>query len=83
MVGENDSNAGDPALPPAKLDPVPKPLQSDPLVKIDYDIVYVRAPRFITGNDGKLRSSTWPEIGHPTNMTSPASNARTSNSPHQ
>src|SRR5262245_42071406 len=60
--------AGDPALPPAKLDPVPKPLQSDPSVKIDYDIVYVRAPRFITGKDGKTRPSAWPEIAHPFNI---------------
>src|SRR6516225_5307902 len=60
--------AGDPALPPAKLDPVPKPLKSDPSVKIDYDIVYVRAPRFVPGHDGKQRPSAWPEIGHPTNI---------------
>src|SRR5262249_33696858 len=55
------------ALPPPKLDPVPKPLASDKDVKIDYDIVYVRAPRFITQN-GKDRPSRWPEIGHPTNI---------------
>src|SRR6476660_126885 len=60
--------ADDLALPPAKLDPTPKPLKSDPSVKIDYDIVYVRAPRFITGTDGKQRPSAWPEIGHPTNI---------------
>jgi hypothetical protein len=60
--------AGDRALPPAKLDPVPKPLKSDPTVKVDYDIVYVRAPRFVTGKDGKQRPSAWPEIGHPTNI---------------
>ena len=60
--------AGDPALPPAKLDPVPKPLKSDPSVKVDYDIVYVRAPRFVTLNNGKQRPSAWPEIGHPTNI---------------
>ncbi len=55
-------------LPPAKLDPVPKPLASDPSVKIDYDIVYVRAPRFVPGRDGKQRPSAWPEIAHPTNI---------------
>ncbi len=60
--------AADPALPPPKLDPVPKPLASDPRVKIDYDIVYVRAPRFVTAADGKKRPSAWPEIGHPTNI---------------
>jgi hypothetical protein len=60
--------AQDPALPPTKLDPTPKPLKSDPSVKVDYDIVYVRAPRFVTTNDGKQRPSAWPEIGHPTNI---------------
>jgi hypothetical protein len=52
----------------AKIDPHPKPLASDPSVKIDYDIVYVRAPRFVPGRDGKPRPSAWPEIGHPTNI---------------
>ena len=60
--------AADPALPPEKLDPVPKPLASDPSVKLDYDIVYVRAPRFVPGRDGKQRPSAWPEIAHPTNI---------------
>src|SRR5262245_33315007 len=55
-------------LPPAKLDPTPKPLASDPAVKIDYDIVYVRAPRFVPGRNGKPRPSAWPEIAHPTNI---------------
>jgi hypothetical protein len=57
----------DPALPPPKIDPVPKPLRSDPSVKVDYDIVYVRAPRFVLRN-GKERPSAWPEIGHPTTI---------------
>src|SRR5687767_8192310 len=60
--------AADPALPPDRIDPVPKPLKSDPSVKIDYDIVYVRAPRFVPGRDGKQRPSAWPEIAHPTNI---------------
>src|SRR5262245_38662658 len=60
--------AADPALPPEKLDPVPKPLKSDPSIKLDYDIVYVRAPRFVLGKDGKQRPSAWPEIAHPTNI---------------
>src|SRR5437899_7661192 len=55
-------------FPPAKIDPQPKPLASDPSVKIDYDIVYVRAPRFVPGRDGKQRPSAWPEIAHPTNI---------------
>src|SRR5690348_11897362 len=60
--------AVDPALPPAKLDNVPKPIAKDPSVKLDYDIVYVRAPRFVRGPNGKPRPSAWPEIGHPTNI---------------
>src|SRR5262245_42289981 len=60
--------AADPALPPEKLDPVPKPLRADSSVKIDYDIVYVRAPRFVPGREGKQRPSAWPEIAHPTNI---------------
>jgi hypothetical protein len=60
--------AADRPLPPAKLDVVPKPVASDPSVKIDYDIVYVRAPRFVTGQDGKQRPSAWPEVGHPTSI---------------
>lgn len=55
-------------FPPDKLDPTPKPLASDASVKIDYDIVYVRAPRFLPGRDGKQRPSAWPEIAHPTNI---------------
>ena len=57
----------DPALPAPRIDPVPKSLASDKTVKIDYDIVYVRAPRFVMKN-GKERPSAWPEIGHPTNI---------------
>ncbi len=56
------------AFPPDKLDPIPKALESDPSVKVDYDIVYVRAPRFVAGSDGRLRPSAWPEIAHPTNI---------------
>src|SRR5689334_9566481 len=55
------------ALPAPKIDPVPKPLASDKDVKIDYDIVYVRAPRYVMKN-GKEKPSAWPEIGHPTNI---------------
>src|SRR5262249_45368821 len=57
-----------PDYPPEKLDPYPKPVASDPSVKLDYDIVYVRAPRFVPGREGKPRPSAWPEIAHPTNI---------------
>ncbi len=60
--------SADPALPPAKLDITPRPLASDPSVKIDYPIVYVRAPRYIERPDGKKKPSAWPEIAHPTNI---------------
>jgi Hydrazine synthase alpha subunit middle domain len=60
--------AAERAFPPAKLDVLPKPIASDPTVRLDYPIVYVRAPRFVVGTDGKQRPSAWPEIGHPTNI---------------
>src|SRR4051794_25577180 len=60
--------AADPALPPSKINAVPRPLSSDPSVKVDYDIVYVRAPRFVPGRNGKPRPSAWPEIAQPTNI---------------
>jgi hypothetical protein len=47
----------------------PKPIASDPTVKYDYDIVYVRAPRFLKGKDGKEHASAWAEIGHPYNVS--------------
>jgi hypothetical protein len=56
----------DPAQPAPKIDPVPKPLASDKSVKIDYDIVHVRAPRYVMRN-GKEEPSAWPEIAHPIN----------------
>src|SRR5262245_49525184 len=61
-------SSADSAMPPAKLDITPKPVGSDPSVKLDYDIVYVRAPRFVPGRNGKPRPSAWPEIAHPTNI---------------
>ncbi len=53
---------------PVKLDPVPKPLASDPAVKLDYDIVYVRAPRFYKATNGRNIPTAWPEFGHPTRI---------------
>src|SRR5262249_52917097 len=58
--------AADP--PPPKLDPVPKPLASDPSVKLNYDIVYVRAPRSFKSPAGKNVPTAWPEFGHPTRI---------------
>src|SRR5262245_26377108 len=55
--------------PKRPLDVHPKPIGSDKTVKYDYDIVYVRAPRFVKASDGKERPSAWPEIGHPYNIS--------------
>src|SRR5215207_9160787 len=41
----------------------PKPFASDPSVKLDYDIVYVRAPR-----KGDAVGTNWPEISNPVFM---------------
>jgi Hydrazine synthase alpha subunit middle domain len=55
--------------PQRPLNVKPRPIADDKTVKYDYDIVYVRAPRFEKGDDGKERpASVWPEIGHPYNL---------------
>ena len=54
------------AQPPDASGPInvsPKPLASDKAVKIDYDIVYVRAPR-----NGDKVGTNWPEISNPVFM---------------
>src|SRR5262249_17783011 len=44
----------------------------DKAVHYDYDIVYVRAPRFVQGSDGKDRQAqVWPNAGEPTNLRAP------------
>src|SRR5688572_8032382 len=59
--------AADATKPPEKLDPVPKPLASDASVKLTYDIVYVRAPRYRKVGDREIPTA-WPEFGHPTRI---------------
>ena len=56
--------------PPQKpLDLKPRPIADDKTVEYDYDIVYVRAPRFVKGNDGKQQpAEVWPGTGHPFNL---------------
>src|SRR4051812_22781535 len=44
----------------ASLDVRPRPIASDPSVRWDYDIVYVRAPR-----NGDDVGTNWPEIANP------------------
>ena len=49
--------------PPDVTGPInitPKPVASDKSVKLDYDIVYVRAPR-----KGDAVGTNWPEISNP------------------
>ncbi len=57
--------------PQRPLNVKPRPIAEDKSVKYDYDIVYVRAPRFgkTKNKDGKDRpAAVWPEIGHPYNL---------------
>ncbi len=58
----------DEQLPQGPLDCQPKPIAADPTIKYDYDIVYVRAPRFEKekGPKGQDRPTRWAEVGHPT-----------------
>jgi hypothetical protein len=55
--------AAQPKGPPEKPDPNPRPLSSDPSVKLDYDIVYVRAPR-PRGGGQNIR---WADVLHSVN----------------
>src|SRR5262249_40163851 len=56
-----------PAPRPLRVDP--PPIASDRTVKYDYDIVYVRAPRFVKGSDGKEhQAQVWPNAAEPTNL---------------
>lgn len=56
------------AQPPAAdvsgpINVTPKPLAADKTIKLDYDIVYVRAPR-----NGDKVGTNWPEISNPVYM---------------
>lgn len=50
-----------PVAPPRTLNISPKPVATDPAVRIDYDIVYVRMPR-----KGDAVGTSWAEIANPT-----------------
>jgi hypothetical protein len=58
--------------PQRPLNVKPPPIADDKTVTYDYDIVYVRAPRWVNdkdSKDGKQRPApVWPEIGHPYNL---------------
>src|SRR5213075_3191471 len=52
---------------PLRVDP--SPINSDKSVIYDYDLVYVRAPRFVTGKDGKDHQAlVWPNAAEPENL---------------
>lgn len=58
--------AAEPSGRPTKLDANPKHFSKDPSVKLDYDIVYVRAPRTVEGRDGQRRQAdVWPDASNP------------------
>src|ERR1044072_6738398 len=47
----------------------PQPIASEPSIKYDYDIVYVRAPRTAKDRSGKERlAMVWPDASEPFNM---------------
>src|SRR5262249_50237175 len=49
---------------PLRVDP--PHVSTDKAVKIDYDIVYVRAPRTVNGKDGKdVQAMVWPNAAEP------------------
>jgi hypothetical protein len=52
---------------PLRVDP--PAISTDKSVKYDYDIVYVRAPRFVKGKGGKDRQAqVWPNAAEPGNL---------------
>jgi hypothetical protein len=58
--------------PPRRLRVDPPHIATDRTVRYDYDIVYVRAPRFVKGKDGKdHQAPVWPNAGEPLNLRAP------------
>src|SRR5262245_39295391 len=56
-----------PAQRPLRVDP--QSIASDPSVKCDYDMVYVRAPRTMKDRGGKERlAMVWPDASEPFNL---------------
>jgi hypothetical protein len=59
-------------LPQRPLRVNPPPISTDKTVKYDYDIVYVRAPRFVKGADGKdHQAMVWPDASNPLGLHAP------------
>jgi len=64
--------AGQDKPPKRPLRVNPPHISTDKTVKYDYDIVYVRAPRFVKDKDGTNRpASVWPNAGEPANLRAP------------
>src|SRR5262245_25895782 len=63
LVGFSLALAQPPADTPGTINITPKHVSTDPAVKLDYDIVYVRAPR-----KGDAVGTNWPEISNPVFM---------------
>ncbi len=58
--------AGQEKPPQRKLRVDPPSIVTDKSIKYDYDIVYVRAPRFVKGKDGTdVQAQVWPDAGAP------------------
>src|SRR4051794_9430054 len=63
---------GQEKAPQRPLRTEPRPVAADQEVKYDYDLVYVRAPRVVTGPDGKERQApVWPNAADPTDLRAP------------
>ncbi len=50
---------------PKQFNIKPKPIKTDPSIRYDYDIVYVRSPRWVEER-GKKRPARWAEFAYPT-----------------
>ena len=63
------SEDADDKPPQRPLNVEPRPIAGDKSIKYDYDIVYVRAPRFVKNKEGKDQPAlVWPDARHPTKI---------------
>src|SRR5262245_49645558 len=62
------ADADDTKPPQRPLNVKPRPVADDKSIKYDYDIVYVRAPRFVKTKDKDQPAVVWPDAHHPTKM---------------
>src|SRR5262245_53456666 len=73
LFGSGSAVGGPEDKPPQRpLRVDPPHISTDKTVKYDYDIVYVRAPRVVKGNDGKEHQApVWPNAAEPENLHAP------------